>query len=259
MPTVNFGKWLKSARRRNALTQADLAKRLEVSQGTISNWEGGKGEPESSQKRKLKSILEVNTLKTVAESDENFTGASIVGEWLSKARQSRGWSGLELAKKADVSLPTIYNIEGGRALNPHSRTIEALEKALGITFDAASREDIKEESQIEGLGELRNFDPYEDKTWPKEPGVYVLYDVSDRPVYIGQSKNIADRLKGHRLHAFWFRHPAVAVGDGTGAYVVIKDREIRRQMERILIAFLKRNALFNRQGVDREALEEDTD
>ena len=56
---------------------------------------------------------------------------------------------------------------------------------------------IAEEVNIEGLGEFSDFDPHSDTSlWPEGGGVYVFYDISHRPIYVGQSGNIQRRLKG---------------------------------------------------------------
>ena len=51
-----MGRAIREAREQNALTQEDLAKRMNVSQGTVSNWERGH-EPDKQTQAKLKSIL----------------------------------------------------------------------------------------------------------------------------------------------------------------------------------------------------------
>lgn len=47
-------------------------------------------------------------------------------------RAQRGWSQLQLAASADVSLKTLYKIESGRAVRVQGRTIRALSAALGV-------------------------------------------------------------------------------------------------------------------------------
>ncbi len=76
--------------------------------------------------------------------------------------------------------------------------------------------------------------------------VYVFYDVSDRPVYIGESQNIGTRVGTHE-DKFWFKFPIVS----NAAYVEIKDKDLRHQVEQVLIKFLKSNAVINKQSVDR--------
>ena len=130
----------------------------------------------------------------------------------------------QLAEKSGLSVPTIYNIEAGKAQNPRPRTIRLLEKAVGKKFEAEFQKSLKEASTIEGLGEFQDFEPHDEKEWPEESGIYVFYDISDRPVYVGMGTSIATRIADHR-DRFWFKRPIVE----RGAYVPIKDEKLRRQ------------------------------
>jgi hypothetical protein len=42
-------------------------------------------------------------------------------------------------------------------------------------------------AEIEGVGNLVDFDPHDDANFPSGPGVYVFYDVSQRPIYVGKA------------------------------------------------------------------------
>lgn len=151
----------------------------------------------------------------------------------------------ELAGKTNLSLATIYNVVSGRAQNPSPKTIKALEKAVGSPFE--NKQETKEASEIAGIGQLIDFDPYDDREAPAKPGVYVLYDISQRPLYVGKAKEIRARIKSHR-DRFWFKHPLVA----TGAYVEISDGKLCDQIETVLIQFLKNNAVINKQKTVRD-------
>src|SRR5262249_30643825 len=137
-----MGRAIREAREQNALTQEDLAKRMNVSQGTVSNWERGH-EPDKQTQAKLKSILGQNLF---GARPRDSVDTSIVSEWLSKARQDADLTVPQLAEKSRLSVPTIYNIEAGRAQNPRQRTIELLEKAVGKKFEAEFQKSIKEAS-----------------------------------------------------------------------------------------------------------------
>ncbi len=246
MGRTTIGDRIKLGRFQNGLTQADLAGKLRVSQATISHWEAGKGTPDEEQLTQLESILGPGL--SSAQAMLTITGGpSIAGAWLSKAREQKGLTPAELAQRAGVSIPTIYNIESGRAQFPRRRTIERLEKALDTPFDLESARELREASEIKGLGDFEDFDPYEEEDWPDAPGVYVLYDISERPIYVGQAKNIARRIRNHE-DKFWFKRPIV----DSASYVPIKEETLRRQIESILIRFLKSNAVLNQQQVERE-------
>ncbi len=104
----------------------------------------------------------------------------------------------------------------------------------------------EEDAVIPDVGTLTDFDPHDESERPAEPGIYVFYDISDRPIYIGESQSIRARVADH-AEKFWFRAPVVE----TAAYVRIEDARLRRQVEQTMIRFLKSNAVINRQGVDR--------
>lgn len=120
-----------------------------------------------------------------------------------------------------------------------------MEKVLG-ELPAEAKKEIQDEAEIEGLGPLTDFDPYETEALPTVPGVYVFYDISERPIYVGESSNIKKRIHDH-ADKFWFKRPIV----NTGAYVEIKDAQLRTQTETMMIRFLKSNAVINTQNVVR--------
>lgn len=234
---------LRERRLANALSQADLAKRLSVSQALISQWESGKAKPSNNQFDRLNEILgQLTSASEIATEAESQTP---IAAWLSRSLAKNDLTATELAARAKVSTPTIYNILAGRAQNPQSKTITALEKALDDKFE--SRKEVSEASQISGIGELIDFNPYEKDEIPSRPGVYVLYDISQRPIYVGKARKISDRLRDHS-DRFWYKRPLVE----TGAYVEVSDEKLRSQIETVLIQFLKNNAVINKQKTVRE-------
>lgn len=115
------------ARQQNGLSQGELARKMGVSQGTISNWERRKQRPSKSQINKLSSILGAHSFSG-RRRPEISEGPSLAGVWLSKARQKSGLTQQELADKAGVAQVTISLIETGRAVNPRPKTIKAIGK-----------------------------------------------------------------------------------------------------------------------------------
>ena len=77
--------------------------------------------------------------------------------------------------------------------------------------------------------------------------MYVFYDISQRPIYVGQATNIADRIQDHS-DKFWFKRPIVELG----AYIEINDKKLRNQVETVLIQFLKKNAVINKNKTARD-------
>jgi transcriptional regulator with XRE-family HTH domain len=152
----------------------------------------------------------------------------------------------ELSHRAGISTVAIYNIENGVSINPREETRKKLAKALNVETPIEVVEEAKELQYIEGLGTLVDFDPYSNEDRPSEGGVYVLYDISERPVYIGKAANIGIRISQH-VEKFWFKQPIVS----SASYIAISDEKLRHQIEQIMIKFLKSNAVINRQSVDR--------
>ena len=237
----DLGQRIREARIHSALSQADVAKRLAVSQPLVSQWELGNATPSAEKLRVLEALVGQLTEERLPS-----TGPGPIGVWLSKTRQKEGISVYELAEKADVTSAAIYNIESGKTQNPQEATRKRLEAALATTTPQEVVKEAQVEQQIPGLGPLTDFDPYDDDNLPSCGGVYVLYDISDRPIYVGQGSQIKVRIHDHE-EKFWFKRPIVV----NGAYVKVEDKTLRSQIEQVLIKFLKSNAVINKQNVDR--------
>ncbi len=179
-----------------------------------------------------------------------------LSDWLNSALQRHKWDIEKLSKQAGVNKTTVANIQLGKTQNPHSTTLQKLEKALGERVPEEIKAEVKEDAET-GFGELVDFDPWGDDVnapIPKIPGVYILYDVTDRPVYVGKSESsIKSRIDSHKEKK-WFTQPFI----DKAAYVQINDIETIRKVERLLIKFLKSNAVINTQFVDRRSNEINT-
>lgn len=244
-----FGSRLKQARLSEGLSQSELAAKLHVSQPLISNWELGNFAPNGEMIAEIEKIFGKITDKAASQ-DQRAELVSLAsnafGAWLRKERTSARMSVPELSKASGISAVAIYNIESGRSLNPQEDTRARLEKALNkSTPEEVTREDAKEQD-IAGVGTLESFDPYDKGRLPSVPGVYVFYDITERPIYIGKSDNIGRRIREHE-DRFWFRQPIV----DSASYVEIRDPAMRHSVEQVLIKFLKSNAVINKQSVDR--------
>jgi transcriptional regulator with XRE-family HTH domain len=248
MPKRNFenqdlASLIRDRRRGNALSQTELASRVGVSQPLISQWELGKVVPDTKQVERLDAILGGFTESKQADGDQNLPPIAI---WLFRALEKKKMTANELARKAGISAPTVYNLLKGGAENPQQRTLKAIEAALDEKFERTQER--KEGAQDGGgIGELIDFNPYDPKDLPSKPGVYVFYDISGRPIYVGQSSNIASRLQDHE-DKFWVRPPIVQ----TAAYVEIPDKTTRVRVETVLIQFLKNNAVLNKKKTARD-------
>ena len=247
--SVSFGQRLRRAREREGLTQVALADKLGVSQGSITGWEGGR-EPSDENRKKLEQVLGALSTGSRAGTSPDADDVSSFGYWLRDQRTSQGLSVPELAKKSKVSPPAIYNIESGRILNPQAATRDKLAAALKTSVPDQVVAETLESQDVLGLGSLTDFEPHDTRNWPVAAGVYVLYDISQRPIYVGKADNIALRLKAH-YDKFWFKSPIVEFG----SYIQVADRALRHQLEQALIRFLKSNAVINKQST--EAFERD--
>jgi hypothetical protein len=118
-----------------------------------------------------------------------------------------------------------------------------------VEVDAAGEIGVTSCSEFSGsksIGELTEFDPYDSERLPTIAGIYVLYDICQRPLYVGQGGSIDRRLRVHH-DKFWFKSPIVE----SAAYVRIDDRLLRESVETLLIKFLKSNAVINKRFVER--------
>jgi transcriptional regulator with XRE-family HTH domain len=188
------------------------------------------------------------TLKQIlgsGSSGDESPNASPIAAWVNKSRISRGLSVPELAERSGLTPPALYRIESGGTRNLRSSTREKLENVLGKLPDEAA-EEAAEDASISGLGSLEDFDPHSDDERPSEPGIYVLYDISERPIYVGEGVNVKKRIRDHE-EKFWFKRPIVE----TASWIKIDDGDLRKQIEEILIKFLKSNAVINKQHVER--------
>ena len=230
---ASFGEKIRDARRTLGLTQKELANQLGVATSAISHWETDRAIPSEDNRNLLEAHL--GDLVPVP-----------IGEWLREVRRSKRWTMADLAAKSKLSIPTISNIERGHNENPREDTIRKLEKALKAKVPGDVIEVVNQDSEIENVGRLENFEPHEAGDWPKVAGIYALYDKNKRPVYIGESDNIERRMNTHR-EKFWFREELVKYA----SYVQISDRTLRRKMERTAIGLLDSYLLFNKQHTGR--------
>jgi transcriptional regulator with XRE-family HTH domain len=235
------GQKIRAGRSKSGLSQQELAEKLGVSQAQVSLWELGRAKPDQKQIEKLELVLGGIT-EEEGPADQSLPPIAL---WLSKALSKNNLTVHELAKKSGISPPTVYNLLSGGAQNPQQRTLKKLETALKERFERTEEE--KEAFEVQGIGELIDFNPHDPTDQPVKPGVYVFYDISGRPIYVGKAKNIADRVDDHK-DKFWFKQPIVQMA----AYIEIADGKLRDQVETVLIQFLKNNAVINKNKTARD-------
>lgn len=164
-------------------------------------------------------------------------------------RERREWSQAELADRAGLSGQQISNIETGRTRNPQPRTRQKITNALGEEPSQAIVDAEEKQVSIANLGALVGFEPYDEDNLPEANGVYVFYDRTKRPFYMGRASKrpISARVREHS-EKFWFKSPVVH----SASFLLIEDEALCKQTEQILIKFMRTHLLLNRQGVETE-------
>ncbi len=172
------------------------------------------------------------------------------GEWVSSEMVKQGLTIPQLVAKTKISYTGIWNIVKGNTLYPTNETRAKLSAALNQSVPTEVEAEIEEKSEISGYT-WTDFTPSDIGTVPDQAGVYVFYDVTDRPVYVGKSaKSVRARVKDHQTR-FWFKPPLVV----RGSFLAIDDAVMCEKIEMILIKFLGKHALLNVQGVVRDMVE----
>ena len=249
-----LGQRIRRARKQEELTQSALGKKIGVSQALIWKWEsGGAGAAKYlADLEKVLGPLDGKAVKNdpITGEDQDVEadfGPSDFGIWVREERTRLGMSVAELAENSNLSKMAIYNIERGRIQSPQKKTQDSIAMALSSTVPTEIEAEVKaeEDDTPEGVGSLTDFDPYSKADWPACGGVYVLYDRSQRPIYVGKAQKIAKRLKDHE-EKFWFKRPIVEYA----SFVAVSDKLLRHQLEQTMIRFLKSNAVINKQSTD---------
>jgi len=232
------------------MSQTDFGNRCDVSQATVSLWENGRHPigPEYEERLEQLAVSAGVDLTEGSGTPPDDGGKVLFGEWLQGERVAQGLSRVDLAARSGVSYQQIRNLEIGESATPQERTRHALESALGTATPDAVEQATEQEAEIEDVGSFLSFDPFDEGSYPEEPGVYVFYDVADHVLYVGESGNIRARLRARYPELFWFRPQLVKSAN----YVRIESEALRKQIERTMIKFLKSNAVFNQQHVERE-------
>ncbi|MDM7981544.1 MAG: hypothetical protein QUV71_14510 [Rhizobium sp.] len=174
---------------------------------------------------------------------------SAFGDWLKSQMARHGVSIRDLQERTGITYTGIWNIVKGNTASPRKETRERLASALNETIPLAIEQEIAEQSiPLQGM-EWVDFTPTDLETVPQAGGVYVFYDITDRPVYVGKSStNVRMRVKDHQTR-FWFKSPLVV----RGAFLAVSDAGLCLKIETILIKFLGKHALLNSKGVVRDA------
>lgn len=170
------------------------------------------------------------------------------GDWLSKEMDTRNISITQLAELTGLTYAGIWNIVKGNTKAPRIGTREKITKVIGVAVPPDVANAVERQSEALPGFEWVDFTPSDLETVPEAAGVYVFYDVTDRPVYVGKSKtNVRSRVKDHQTR-FWFKEPLVV----RGAFLAVPDAELCLKIEGALIKFLGKHALLNVKGANRD-------
>ena len=200
----------------------------------------------ASRKPSPEQVTELNKVLGLSQSPDESDLASPLAEWLKRARDHKDLSVPELAEDSGLSAAAIYRIEHGLTRNLRESTRRKLEKVLGTKLPDEVEREADAETNVQGLGSLEDFDPHDEDDRPEEPGIYVFYDISNRPIYVGESGNVKNRIRQHE-DKFWFKKPIV----WSASWIKVEDNTLRKQIETLLIKFLKSNAVINKQNAER--------
>lgn len=177
-----------------------------------------------------------------------------IADWLLGEMKRRDLSIPDLAAKSGLSAVAIYNIVKRNTSSPREETRKKLAAALNSTIPEDVEVAIEKEQTLAVPGshlpgyQWSDFTPSDLNTIPDKPGVYVFYDITGRPVYIGKSNtNVRVRVKDHQTR-FWFKEPLVV----KGAFLAIADKDLCDTIELVLIKFLGPHALLNVKGATRD-------
>lgn len=180
--------------------------------------------------------------------DEQVDETPSFSSWLKQTMDRKHIKIPQLVASTGITYAGIWNIAQGKTKAPREETRKKLAAALGEDVPEEIESASEKSAMLFPGFEWGDFTPHDLATVPDIPGVYVFYDVTDRPVYVGKSnKSIRTRVHDHQTR-FWFKRPLVE----RGAFLEIKEKQLCDKIETILIKFLGKNALLNVKSIYRE-------
>lgn len=187
-------------------------------------------------------------MSDVADFEGVRESTTTLGEWLTQEMERQGMSIGDLVQRTGLTYTGIWNIVQGNTVSPRDETRRKLAAALQQAIPAAVEIEVEHQASAIPGYDWVDFTPSDIETVPDQGGVYVFYDITDRPVYVGKaSKSARARVKDHQTR-FWFKAPLVV----RGAFLSVSDPEMGSKIEMILIKFLGKHALLNSKGAIRD-------
>ena len=236
---TEIGKLIEAALAKKDLTQAELAKKLDVTSGTVNNWVRGRNSPDPQRITDLERVLGPLHTRDTAR-------------WLREERKKVGLTVQELADKTGLSIATINNIENNDS-GPQKGTIAKLEKILnpmdnGHGEDNTGKSADGEKSpvgemevmgeEMEVMGDMKDFNPHDEEDRKKlrgVGGVYVLMDKNNNAVYVGRSNtDIWARINDHSTRN-WYNKETICLAK----YIKVNNTDVCKKIESALIHLLR--------------------
>lgn len=188
---------------------------------------------------------------SVVAAEIDPSGPGPFGRWLEAELSAKAMNSWDLAQRSDILVHHIEQILRGDIRHPMPAVMKSIQESLDEEVDTVTRNAIRQDSEIEGFGDFCDFDPHGDQSlWPTGSGVYVFYDISSRPVYVGETSDLQRRMKQYfspQRRMWWVSQPIVE----TASFIPVEETQLRKRLEKILIRFLKSNAVMNRTHVRR--------
>ena len=148
---------LRSIRKKFNLAQDELARLLEVSPATISQWERGESRPRSNNQARIITLREMEK-EQVDEILDREDGRHRAGQKLKEIRERLNITQTKLAKLLGVSIASVRNWEAGEA-TPRQKNVERI-KELEQTPEESIKEEVgveeSDEFDTSRLAELKN-------------------------------------------------------------------------------------------------------
>ena len=224
----NIGKLIAEALKRMGYAQAQLARELDVTPATVSNWISGRTYPSDARITELERVL--GPLRPQSE----------VTQWLRRERDRADLTQGELANRAKVSSLTISNTERGDT-TPQRGTIAKLANALDVRAPGDGESDREGDNTtmveasgknqpVDVIGDMEEFDPHGENDKRRildgVRGVYVLRDQNGDAVYVGQPEDIGKRTNEHS-EKHWYNRKMVT----SAKYIRIENDAMRKKTE----------------------------
>lgn len=130
---TSIGELIRFERKRQGMTQGDLAKRLDVTSQMVSQWETGLRMPKVNTLIKISGVLcvPIESLVCFEMNIEIYESLSI-GDRIKKAREKKGLTQKAVAEMIGVTEPAIRALEI-RTNHPRVDTVEKISKVLDVS------------------------------------------------------------------------------------------------------------------------------